>query len=38
MLEDDRDGLRGGNVVARCPLILGWRGVEVFLDELFSPR
>ena len=38
MLANDRDGLGGGDVVARCPVFLAWGYVEVLLDQLLPPR
>ena len=38
MLANDGDGLCGGNVVAGRPVIIRGTAVEIFFDELLSPR
>jgi hypothetical protein len=38
VMANDRDWLGGSNVVSRRPVIVPCRAVEVFLDDLLSPR
>ena len=38
MLADDRNGLRGRDVIARNPIFFSGDRVEMFLDNLFSTR
>ncbi len=38
MLADDRDGLRGGDVIAWHPVIVVGKNVEVFGDDLLTAR
>jgi hypothetical protein len=38
MLADDWNGLGGGDVVARSPVGFVGSAVEIFLDNLLSPR